>query len=165
MMQSQTSQARVYVVDDEQVIRKGLKLLLSHQPGLQVCGETDAGSEAAEQIEALRPDLAIVDVTLKEDNGLKTTRLLRQKFPALKILIFSMHSEASIVQAAFRAGADGYITKEEAAEKLIEAIRVLLQGKRYVGKNLVAKMSADCPAGRPPQRLAPHPIIAAARKN
>ena len=132
---------QVFVVDDEPLVRKGLKLLLTRRPDLEVCGDTGSGSEAFEQILSLRPDLAIVDLNLKEGDGLKLMRQLRQQFPTLRMLVFSMHEEVSYVQAALRAGANGYVTKSEGPGRIIEAIELLL-------KNNVqwpARIAARCP--------------------
>lgn len=153
---------RVYVVDDEPAVRKGLKLLINRQPDLEVCGDADRSPAALKQILSLRPDLVILDLTLKENNGLQMTRQLRQKHSALKILIFSMHDEVSFVQAAFQAGAHGYVTKDEGSERLIEAIHRLLKGKPYLSATLAAKLPVDCAGwttGNPPvkPRSGPRP--------
>jgi len=137
------SKMRVYVVDDEPTIRMGLKLLINLEPDLEVCGDADSSLVALKQILSLRPDLATLDLTLKENNGLKLTRQLRQKHPALKILIFSMHDEVSFVRAAFQAGANGYVTKDEGSEKLIEAIHRLMQGKPYLRATIASRMPGN----------------------
>jgi DNA-binding NarL/FixJ family response regulator len=141
-MQSRAGKKRVYVVDDEPAIRLGLKLLINRQPDLEVCGDADSGRTTLEQILSLHPDLAILDLNLKEDDGLRLTRQLREKYPALRILIFSMHDELPWVEAALKAGANGYLTKEEGSEKLLEAIHALLQGKLYLRPTIAAKISA-----------------------
>lgn len=135
---------RVFVLDDEPAVRKGLKLLINRQPDLEVCGDADSGPAALKGIRSLHPDVAILDLTLQENNGLQLTRQLRRDHPALKILIFSMHKEVSFVQAAIQAGAHGYLTKDEGSEKLIEAIRVLMKGKPYLSAAIAAKLPGDC---------------------
>jgi len=120
---------QVYVADDEPLVRKGLRLLLNRRADLEVCGETGNGSEALAQILSLRPDLAILDLNLNEGDGLQLTRLLREQFPPLRILVFSIHEEVSYVQAALRAGANGYVAKAEGPRRIIEAIEFLLNNK------------------------------------
>ena len=156
------SKTRVYVVDDEPTIRMGLKLLINLEPDLEVCGDADSSLVALKQILSLHPDVAILDLTLKENNGLQLTRQLRREYPALKLLIFSMHKEVSFVQAAFQAGAHGYMTKDEGSEKLIEAIHGLMKGEPYLSATIAAELPSDWagwktgkPSSQP--RTCPHP--------
>jgi DNA-binding NarL/FixJ family response regulator len=105
-----------------------------------VCGEADNGSEALKKLLALKPDVAIVDLTLKTSSGLELIKQLHSHLPKLKILVFTMRDEGVYAERALRAGASGYITKEEGTEKAIEAIRVLMQNKPYLSENIAAKI-------------------------
>ena len=144
---------RLYVVDDEPVVRRGLRLLFGMQPGLEVCGEAGTEHEALAGILALRPDLAVVDLTLKEGDGISLIKQLHQLLPALKILVFSMHDETHLAATAFAAGALGYVLKEEGTEQVLEAIQVVMQGRRYLSEQVAAKAPSLAPhtgpRGRP----------------
>jgi DNA-binding NarL/FixJ family response regulator len=119
-------QARIFVVDDNPVVRLGLRLLLSVESDLTVCGEADGAEKAFSQILLLRPDLAVVDLSLKQGNGLELIKRLRRALADLKILVFSMHDEPSCVRAARQAGADQFMPKEEGADRSVRTIRALL---------------------------------------
>jgi len=134
------SKFRVFLVDDHPIVRRGFQLLLSLEPDLMVCGEADNGPAALQKILALKPDVAIVDLSLKGSNGLELIKQLRSQSLKLKLLVFSMRDEGIYAERALRAGADGYITKEEGTEKAIQAIRLLMQGKRYLSDKVAEKM-------------------------
>src|SRR5512136_1079872 len=131
---------RIFLVDDHPIVRRGFQLLLSLEPDLMVCGEADSGPAALQKILALKPDVVIVDLSLKGSSGLELIKQLRAQGLKLKLLVFTMRDEGIYADRALRAGADGYITKEEGTEKAIEAIQQLVQGKRYVSEKLAAKM-------------------------
>jgi DNA-binding NarL/FixJ family response regulator len=130
---------RVFLVDDEPVVRRGLRLLFSAQPDLEVCGEAGSEAEALEGIQAQRPDLAIVDLSLKKGGGLGLIQQLHKICPAIKILVFSMHDQVHYAATAFAAGADGYVIKEEGAEWVLDAIKTILRGGRYLSERVAAK--------------------------
>ncbi len=133
------SKNRVFVVDDEPVVRRGLQLLLGHEPSLAVCGEAEGESEALEKILSLKPELAIVDLGLKEGSGINLLKDLRRHCPAMKILVFTMHNEAHMAAAAFAAGANGYVTKDEGTETVLEAIGLILHGGIFVSRQIATK--------------------------
>jgi DNA-binding NarL/FixJ family response regulator len=134
------SRIRVFLADDHPIVRRGFQLLLGMERDLMVCGEADNGPAALQKILALKPDVAVVDLFLKSSNGLELIKQLRAQGLKLKILVFTMQGEGLYAERALRAGADGYITKEEGTEKAIEAIRLLMQGKRYVSPAMADKM-------------------------
>ena len=125
---------RVFLVDDHPAVRRGLELLLSREPDLEVCGQAAGARNALKQVLAREPDLAIVDLTLREGNGLKLIADLRAHHPKLRIVVFSMHEQAHTIREAFKAGANGYLTKDEGAAKLIEAIRAVMRGDSFLTK-------------------------------
>jgi DNA-binding NarL/FixJ family response regulator len=131
---------RVFLVDDHPIVRHGFQLLLAMEPDLMVCGEADSGPVALQKILALKPDVAIIDLSLKSGSGLELIKQLRAQALKLKLLVFSMRDEAVYAERALRAGANGYITKEEGTEKAIQAIRLLVQGKRYLSDKVAVKM-------------------------
>jgi DNA-binding NarL/FixJ family response regulator len=115
---------RVFLVDDEPVVCRGLRLLLELEANLTVCGEAASEAAALQRIAKLRPHLVVVDLSLEGGDGLSLIKQLRKVCPALKILVFSMHDQTDIATAAFSAGAHGYVVKEEGTEKVVEAIQV-----------------------------------------
>jgi DNA-binding NarL/FixJ family response regulator len=131
---------RIFLVDDHPIVRRGFQLLLGMEPDLSVCGEADSAPAAFQKILTLKPDVAIIDLCLKRSSGLELIKQLRAQGLKLKLLVFTMQGEGLYAERALRAGADGYITKEEGAEKAIAAIRLLLQGKRYVSEGLAQRM-------------------------
>ncbi len=137
---SGVGKTRVFLVDDHPIVRRGFQLLIGLEPDLMVCGEADSGPAALERILAVKPDVAIVDLSLKASSGLELIKQLRAQGLALKLLVFTMREEGIYAERALRAGADGYITKEEGTEKAIAAIRLLMEGKRYVSDKLAEKM-------------------------
>jgi len=145
-----SSKVRVFIVDDHPIVRRGLQLLLGMEPDLKVCGEADSAPAALQKILALKPDVAVVDLGLKGGSGLELIKQLRAQDLKLKLLVFSMRDEGIYAERALRAGADGYITKEEGTEKAIEAIRVLMRGKRYLSASVAEKMM-DSLAGDSPE--------------
>jgi DNA-binding NarL/FixJ family response regulator len=130
---------RIFLVDDEPAVLKGLELLLSREPFIEICGQAGCAAEALKQILPLDPDLAIIDLSLGEGSGLDLIRDLRSFGSKPRILVFSMHSDPSFIRAAFRAGADGYVVKEEGTEKLIEAISAVVKGKCFLTETIAAK--------------------------
>jgi DNA-binding NarL/FixJ family response regulator len=134
------TKVRVFLVDDHPIVRRGFQLLLGMEPDLTVCGEADSGPVALQKILALKPDIAIVDLSLKASSGLELIKQLRAQALKLKLLVFTMRDEGIYAERALRAGADGYITKEEGTEKAIRAIRLLMQGKRYLSDKVAEKV-------------------------
>ena len=149
------SRARILLVDDHAVVRFGMAQLINRQPDLAVCGEEEDAGKALSAIMALKPDLVIADISLKDSSGLELIRNLKAQFPRLPILVLSVHDESVYAEVAFRAGALGYLMKEEALEKLLTAIHRVLSGSIYVSERLAAKMlqqqlRGQSPAGESP---------------
>ncbi len=125
------SKIRVFLVDDHPIVRRGFQLLLSMEPDFAVCGDADCGAVALDKIVSVKPDVAIIDLSLKSSSGLELIKQLRAQLPELRILVFTMHGEVLYEERALRAGANGYVTKEQGTDKAIEAIRLLMQGKTF----------------------------------
>jgi DNA-binding NarL/FixJ family response regulator len=139
---SAAPQIRVFVVDDHPIVREAFRLLCSAEPSFTLCGEADGGPAALQQIVALQPDVAVVDLRLKSGCGLDLIKQLRSQHLRLKILVYSMSAEPILVERTLRAGADGYLTKEDGIYKLVEAIQAVMQGQRYVAISLMPAMLA-----------------------
>ena len=131
---------RVFLVDDHPIVRRGLQLLINLEPDLMVCGEAESAPIAVEKVPASNADLVVVDLALKAGSGLELIKQLRSQNPKLKMLVFSMRDEGFYAERALRAGANGYLTKEEGTEKALQAIRLILQGKNFVSPKISAKM-------------------------
>lgn len=135
----------MFLVDDEPVVLRGLEVLLDRQAHLAVCGAAKRASEALLQTQVLAPDLVVVDLSLGhgEEDGFKLIRQMRRACPKLKILVFSMRTAMTDAQAAFNAGADGYVTKEEGTEALLEGVQLVLAGKHYVSPMVAAQVPGE----------------------
>jgi DNA-binding NarL/FixJ family response regulator len=133
-------QARILLVDDHAVVRFGIAQLINRQPDLIVCGEEEDASNALTAIGRLKPDLVIADISLKDSSGLELMRNVKAQYSKLPVLVVSAHDESIYAEIAFRAGALGYLMKEEALEKVVTAIRRVLGGNIYVSDVLGARM-------------------------
>lgn len=134
---------RILLVDDHAVVRFGIAQLIHREPDLLVCGEEEAAAQALSAIGRLQPDLVIADISLKESSGLELMRNIKAQYAGLPVLVVSGHDESVYAEVAFRAGALGYLMKQEALEKVIAAIRRVLSGNVYVSDALGAKMLAQ----------------------
>jgi len=140
--------ARVAIVDDHPVVCEGLSDLISRQPGLAVCGTAGTVPQAIRLIESTRPDLCIVDIALKGGNGIDLIKRLKPAHASVKFLVSSMHDESLYMERSLRAGAMGYINKEESTQKIIEAIRRVLDGKVYVSEAMADRLLRRVVTGR-----------------
>jgi len=137
--QNSDKKIKILIVDDHSIARKGLIQLINEEPDLVVCAEAENAAQALEAIEKQQVDLAIVDISLDGTNGIRLTEKIKSQRPHLPVLILTMHDEALYAKRAFQAGAGGYITKQEAAETIITAIRLMLSGKHYISETMTQK--------------------------
>ena len=135
-------QTRVMLVEDHPLFRDSLANLINRDLGMMVCGEADDPKQAMEVIKATEPDVAIVDVSLRGSSGLELIKDLEAQQIDLPVLVLSMHDENLYAERALRAGARGYLTKNEASSVVIDAIRAVLAGEVYVSKAMTAKIVA-----------------------
>ncbi len=138
--QVKDKRARILLVDDHAVVRFGMSQLINRQVDMVVCGEEEDASSALSAIEKLRPDLVIADISLKDSSGLELMRNIKAQYTTMPVLVVSSHDESIYAEIAFRAGALGYMMKEEGLEKVLIAIRRVLTGAIYVSDALAAKM-------------------------
>ena len=134
------NRARVLIVDDHPAVREALALRIDRQADLEVCGEAADLSEALRLIAETRPDVAVIDITLKTANGIDLIKRIRDRNDHVRILVWSMHSEALYAERALRAGALGYVNKDQATERIVEAIRRVLQGKVYLSEAMTERL-------------------------
>jgi DNA-binding NarL/FixJ family response regulator len=132
--------ARVLIVDDHPAIREALALRIAREAGLEVCGEAADFAEAIRMAAASDPDVAVIDLALKSTRGLDLIKRLKAKHEKLLMIVWSMHSEDLYAERALRAGARGYINKEQATGKIIDAIRQVLDGKVYLSPAMAEKL-------------------------
>ncbi len=137
------SHKKIFLVDDHPLVRERLTQLIAQQPDLSVCGEAESAPAALTGLAAAPADLVIVDLSLQDSAGLELIKSLQRLHPSLPVLVLSMHDESLYAERVFRAGARGYINKRESAQKVIEAIRRVLDGKLYVSER-----AAEILAGR-----------------
>lgn len=139
---------RIVIVDDHPLFRKGLEQLInSSADGFNICGEAGDAAEGMARIRELKPDLVIVDLSLPGANGIELIKNIRAEFQKLPVLILSMHDESLYALRGLRAGAQGYVMKQEALENVIGAIREVLAGRPYLSSEMSAKLITNFASG------------------
>ena len=131
---------KLLIVDDHPLVRERVAELINQEPDLVVCGEAGDANEALAAAKSLAPDMAIIDITLKDTYGIELVKQLKELYPKLPMLVLSMHEESMYGERALRAGAKGYLTKQEASKKIIDAIRRIMRGEIYVSEKLSAAL-------------------------
>ena len=132
---------RIFLVDDHPLVREGLTNLINRQDDLIVCGEAEDSSEAIGGIARSRPDVAVIDISLKNESGLELVKNLGSQFPLVALIVLSMHDEALYAERALRAGARGYVMKRETTKSVLTAIRRVLEGSVYLSERVVNGMA------------------------
>jgi DNA-binding NarL/FixJ family response regulator len=145
---------RVFIVDDHPIVREGLAAQIGLQSDLELCGEAEDVAGALAQIESARPDVAIIDISLKSGNGIDLIKRLRTRDQALRILVWSMYPEHLYAERALRAGAQGYVNKGQSTREIFNALRTVMAGKVYVsaalGEQLMKRLIGGKTAERSP---------------
>ena len=152
---AQSAKSNIFIVDDHPIVRQGLAELINREPDLTVCGDAEEAGAALRRIDSLRPDLVIVDISLSGPDGLDLLKDIRARDAHLPVLILSMLDELIYAERALRAGANGYIMKQEATEKVLVAIRRILGGEIYVSDRMANKMLHRFVGGDPLKELSP----------
>ena len=147
------SKKRILIVDDHPMMRDGLRQLIANEADLEVVGEADDVNEALAETEKLKPDIAIVDITLRSGNGLDLIKDLQIRAPETAVLVLSMHDESLYAERVLKAGGRGYIMKQEGGKKIIEGIRQVVSGHTYVSPAVSARI-LDSFSGRARQEKA-----------
>jgi DNA-binding NarL/FixJ family response regulator len=130
----------VFIVDDHPIVRQGLAQLIEQEPDLQVCGEAADVREARAALSRMRPDIVILDLSLRDSDGLELIKDIRNKYEGVPVLVLSMHDENIYAERLLSSGANGYIMKQAAGEQLITALRRVLSGGVYVSERIGASM-------------------------
>ncbi len=131
---------KILIVDDHPLVRQGLIGLLSTQDDFMVCGEASGIAEAQQVADAEHPDVAIIDITLEDGSGIELIKDFHASFPDMKLLVLSMHDELVFAERALRAGAVGYVNKQEVSRSIVRAIREILNGKMYLSQRATERM-------------------------
>ena len=127
---------KVFVADDHKLFRDGLISLLKKSNEIEIIGEASSGQETLEKLLSLKPDVALIDITMPELNGIEVIKRIKKHYNRLKILVISMHADPFFVINSFKAGADGYMLKEDSFESLIDAIKLVNNGDKFLSKSL-----------------------------
>ena len=143
-----TGTTRVLIVDDHPVVRRGMAGMINQEQDMEVCAEAEGFSEALDALKACEPDVAVVDLTLKDIGGMELVKQLRESYPDLPVLVLSMHEETLYADRVLRAGAKGYIMKQEGTEKLVSAIRTVLRGEIHVSEKMASRMLGQFVGGK-----------------
>jgi DNA-binding NarL/FixJ family response regulator len=141
--ESKTKKRRVFVVDDHSVLREGLRSVIDQQSDLLVCGEAAEATEALAKIPFAAPDVVLVDLSLAHSSGLELLKDLVIQHPSVRVIVLSMHDEMIYARRVLRAGACGYLTKTESSQRLLLAIRQVLDGKVFVSDNVMTAIVAN----------------------
>jgi two-component system invasion response regulator UvrY len=145
-----TDRLRILIVDDHPIVRQGLRQALADAADVGEVGEAAAGSEALALVRDREWDAVVLDISLPGRGGLEVLKDIKQERPRLPVLILSMHPEDQYAIRAIRAGAAGYLTKEAAPDKLLEAIRKITRGGRFIGPDLAERLATEVAAAGPP---------------
>lgn len=135
-----TPRARVLIVDDHPAVREALGIRIGRQPDLEVCGEAAETSEALRLVAETEPDVAVIDISLKTGNGIDLIKRIKDRNQQVRMLVWSMHSESLYAERALHAGALGYINKDQATDRIVEAIRRVLSGKVWLSDTMAERL-------------------------
>lgn len=140
LKEASSRKTRIFIVDDHPIVREGLSLMMNREPDMVVCGEAEEATRALQVITSTKPDFLVVDISLAGPDGLDLLKSIRVRYPSMPVLILSMHDEAIYAERALRAGANGYIMKQEATERVLVAVRQILANKVYVSDRIANRM-------------------------
>lgn len=135
-----TKATRIFIVDDHPLIRDGMALLIGSQRDLQVCGSAGTIREALQQIAKTPPEVMVVDLSLKDGLGLDLIKSIKERHPQIRILVVSAYEESQYAERVLRSGALGFVNKQECETKLLEAIRTVMAGRRFVSEEILQRL-------------------------
>jgi DNA-binding NarL/FixJ family response regulator len=150
-----TSKKGVFLVDDHPLVREWLTNLINQQSDLAVVGEAETGPQAIEAMLKLKPDVAIIDISLKDSSGIELIKNIKQTLPSIAVLVLSMHEESHYAERALRAGARGYIVKRETTRKVVIAIRQILAGQPYMSDEIATALATQYVTGKGTSKESP----------
>ncbi|MGK2951715.1 MAG: response regulator [Thiobacillus sp.] len=146
---------RILIVDDHAIVREGLKQILTEVDDIEVAGEADCSSRALQMARREPWDLVLLDISMPDRNGLETLELLKKEHPSIKVLMLSMHRETQYAVRALKTGASGYLNKQSAPDQLVEAIRQVASGKKYISAEVAQELASQISGERegPPHEM------------
>jgi DNA-binding NarL/FixJ family response regulator len=150
--ETQSRVYRVLIVDDHPIVREGLAAIINREPDLEVCGQAGGLAQAMRLFQQERPDLVVADVSLEDGNGLELVKELVAQDAGIKVLVQSMHEESLYAERSLRAGARGYVNKEEAPGQIVNAIRQVLRGRVYLSSRMTDRLLHRSVRGFEPDR-------------
>jgi DNA-binding NarL/FixJ family response regulator len=150
---------RILLADDHRILREGLRSLLERQPDMAVVAEADDGRSALDAIQRQPTDVVIMDIAMPGLNGIEATRQIRQRYPDIKVIALSMHSDRRFLIGMLQAGANGFLLKDSASEELITAIRAVREGHAYVSPRITTVLVEDLLRRQAPSAPAPSPLL------
>ncbi|WGZ92900.1 MAG: response regulator transcription factor [Candidatus Thiothrix putei] len=136
----QDKACRIFIVDDHPAVRQGVMAIVSHEPDMLICGEASGVPDAMPQIATLMPDVAVIDISLKFGNGIDLVKRVKAEYPSVRMLVWSMFPDTLYAARALRAGALGYLNKSDSTEQLVDAIRMVAQGKIYLTEETSSRL-------------------------
>lgn len=152
---SLTRPARIVIVDDHPMMRQGLAAQISDEPDLEVCGQAEDVNDALALVKSTSPDLAIIDIALKEGNGIDLVKDIKSRCPSVKMLVLSAYQESLYAERALRAGAMGYLNKQETGQEIFEAIHTVLAGDRYISPEMTQRLVGQAIGVADPTKTSP----------
>jgi DNA-binding NarL/FixJ family response regulator len=138
-----TDPIKILIAEDHRLFREGLVNLLGESPEIDVIDQAEDGMEVINKVEALMPDIILMDISMPGLNGIEATSILKKKYPGIKIIILSMHSEQSYVEQALKEGAMGYLIKDSTYDQLIHAIRIVYSGGKFLSNEITETLISD----------------------
>lgn len=157
--ENEGSKHKVFLVDDHPIVREGLAQLINKENDLTVCGEAGDVSDALQAITESKPDIAIIDLTLEHGSGLRLIENLHYKKTGVPILVLSMHDESVYAERCLKAGAKGYIMKQEPSDRMLSAIRRVLDGEMYISVNMEKKFLSKMISGNKIELTSPVDVL------
>lgn len=151
-MSKRQTASTILIVDDHPMVREGLTLRISTQPDLKVCGEAATEGEALALVRELNPDLVLIDISLKSGNGIELVKQIKSRHSAVKMLVISGFKESLYAERALRAGALGYLNKQESNDKVLAAIRAVLAGQHYFSPEITQRLISQSLGGTQAQK-------------
>lgn len=142
------TQIRIVVVDDHAILRVGLKMLINSQPDMEVVGEADSAADALVLLAKIQPDIAILDIALPHTSGLQLLKELRTRYPSIRVLMLTMHTDVAFVRSALSEGASGFVLKQGAGTDLLSALRAAARGGTFVDPSVAGQVFSTSASGR-----------------
>jgi DNA-binding NarL/FixJ family response regulator len=155
----ESAPTRILIVDDHELLRDGLRTLLGSDPELNVCGEAVNAMDGRTKIRELQPEVVVVDLTLHDGHGLDLIKWLKKYGPPAEAIVLTMHDENIYGERALRAGASGYVKKDDPARTILTAIHEVRKGKLFFSEELTRRMMNRSKAGQPPATSAPTDVL------